>query len=388
VKNWTHLRTVIAIFAAVFAISACRSLDHGQGAQLPKTQAPYPPSRTITAINWDFSQLIPSRKAIGSDLWPCTWARDGNQYCAWGDGGGFDGNDDNIGRVSLGFARITGTPGAGDALQFAGKNVWGDPPYAESAATFGGKIISLISVDGVLYATGGLWTSQNAQNPVHTSEDGPLNTLVWSADLGSTWQIAPWSIPSTLGTFLNFGRDNAGAFDSYIYIYYVRELDRQHVYLKRVPKDRLQSNPSVRGVYQYLTGVDARGRAKAWSTVETDAGAIFFDPNNVDYPEVVFDSKLRRYLMTVGHTRSDDDRDASIGKLGVFESPHPWGPWATVGYYDDWGAFGTSAAGDFLGVHIPVSWISSDGKTLWCVFSGPKELDSFNVVKGTLKTGW
>jgi hypothetical protein len=156
--------------------------------------------------------------------------------------------------------------------------------------------------------------------------------------------------------------------------------------LKRVPKDHLQSNPSERGAYQYLTGVDARGRAKAWSTVETDAGAIFFDPNNVDYPEVVFDSKLRRYLMTVGHTPSDDDRDASIGKLGVFEAPHPWGPWATVGYYDDWGAFGRSATGDFLGLHIPLSWMSSNGKTLWCVFSGPKEFDSFNVVKGTLIT--
>jgi hypothetical protein len=386
VKNLTHLPTAIAILAAVLAISACRSNVSREAAQLPTTRMPYPPSRTIAALSWDFSRVIQSRKAIGSDLWPCTWARDGNQYCAWGDGGGFDGNDDNIGRVSLGFARITATPGADDSLQFDGKNVWGEPPYAENAATFGGKIVSLISVDGVLYATGGLWTSQNAPNPVHTSERGPLNTLVWSADLGTTWHIAPWSTPSPLGTFLNFGRDNAGAFDSYIYIYYVRELDRQHVYLKRVPKDHLQSNPSERGAYQYLTGVDARGRAKVWSTVETDAGAIFFDPNNVDYPEVVFDSKLRRYLMTVGHTPSDDDRDASIGKLGVFEAPHPWGPWATVGYYDDWGAFGRSATGDFLGLHIPLSWMSSNGKTLWCVFSGPKEFDSFNVVKGTLIT--
>jgi hypothetical protein len=379
---------MIVILAAALGMSACRSLVTPGVARLPTAPAPYPQSRAIIAVTWDFSAITASRKAIGSDLWPCTWARDANQYCAWGDGGGFDGNDDNIGRVSLGFARITGITTADGSLQFTGKNVWGAPPYAENPATFGGKIVSLISVDGVLYAIGGLWTSQSSVNPVHTSERGPLNTLVWSTDLGKTWHIAPWSIPSTLGTFLNFGRDNAGAFDSYVYLYYVREFDSQHIYLKRVPKDRLQSNPSIPGNYQYLTGVDARGRAKVWSTQETDAGAVFFDANNVNYPEVVYDSKLHRFLLTLGHNPSGHDGDSSIGKLGVFEAPHPWGPWATVGYYDDWGEFGPSAAGDFLGLHVPAQWMSADGKTLWCIFSGLHEFDAFNVVKGTFKTGW
>ena len=348
--------------------------------------APYPPSRSITTVSWDFSAITPSRLALGSDLWPCTWARDDNQYCAWGDGGGFDGNDDHIGRVSVGIARVTGTANRDGSLQLAGKNIWGEPPYAEYAATFGGKIGSLISVGGVLYATGAFWTAENSADPVHSSEQGPLHTLAWSADLGKTWQLANWSSASSLGTFINFGRDNAAAWDRYVYLFYCRPSDTQHVYLKRVPQDRLRSDPGTPGLYEYLTGVDARGRAISWSPQEVQAGAIFFDANNVDAPEAVYDSRLHRFILTVGHFTAGRDDASSIGQLGVFESLHPWGPWATVGYYDDWGAFGPSAAGDFLGLHVLAKWMGFDGKTLWCIFSGVHEFDAFTVVKGTLET--
>ena len=241
---------------------------------------------------------------MGSDLWPCTWARDDNQYCAWGDGGGFDGNDDHIGRVSLGFARLTGIPVAPRTSGFSGKNVWGAPPYAENSATFGGKVVSLVSIDGVLYAIGGFWTAQNTPDPVQRSEAGPFYSIAWSADLGKSWQTALWAMPSMLGTFLNFGRDNAGAIDSYVYLYYLRSGDTRHVFLKRVAKDQLLADPSAPGVYQYLSAITGHGRAARWSTSESDAHAIFRDPNNVDTPDVVYDGTLHRYLMTVGHHRS------------------------------------------------------------------------------------
>ena len=372
--------------AAAVALAACHAPPLREAAPLASVPAPYPPSRALTAVNWEFAAITHSRLALGSDLWPCTWARDDNQYCAWGDGGGFDGNDDHIGRVSVGIARVTATISRQGTLQLAGKNIWGEPPYAQYQATFGGKISSLISVGGVLYASGGFWTAQNTADPVHTSEQGPLYSLAWSADLGKTWQLASWSTASNLGTFINFGRDNQAAWDRYVYLYYSRPGDSQHVYLKRVPQDRLRSDPSTPGLYEYLTGVDARGRAQSWSTQETQAGAVFFDANNVDAPEAVYDAKLHRFILTVGHFASGRSDDSSIGQLGVFESVHPWGPWATVGYYDDWGSFGPSAAGDFLGLHVLAKWMGFDGKTLWCIFSGVHEFDAFTVVKGTLKT--
>jgi len=375
-----HIVAVVVLGAAI-ALSACRSLVVEKRA----AEAPYPQSRLITSVSWDFSVMSRTRKALGSDLWPCTWARDDNQYCAWGDGGGFDGNDDNIGRVSLGFARLSGVPVAPGDSGYTGKNVWGAPPYAENPATFGGKVLSMLSIDGVLYAIGGFWTTDNAADPAHKGGNGPWYSLAWSSDLGSHWQIAPWSGPSMLGTFLNFGRDYAGAIDSYAYIYYLRAGDRQHVYLKRVAKDHLLTDPSSPGVYQYLSAVDAHGRSASWSDSESQALAIFHDPQHVDLPDVVYDPKLRRYLMTIGHYRSGDDSDASIGQFGIFEAPHPWGPWSTVDYYDDWGRYGRAAAGDFLGIHMPNKWMGFGGRTRWFVFSGLHELDSFNLVEARFK---
>ena len=376
------LRLVFVIIAlgAAAGISGCSSLRGRENALPPIPNAPYPRSQSISSVRWDFAPVVASRRAHGSDLWPCTWARDGNLYCAWGDGGGFDGDDDNIGRVSLGFARVRGRPAADGSLKFTGKNVWGAMPYAETPATFGGKVDSLISVGGVLYAAGGLWTAQNSIDPVHTNDSGPLHTLAWSSDLGKNWRIAPWSLSSSLGTFLDLGRDNAGAFDDYVYLYYVPKGDRRSVLLKRVAKNHLQSDPAVPGIYQYFTGLDSRGRP-AWSGSESEASAIFFDANKVDSPEVVFDSGLHRYLMTVGHA-SAPDGDVTIGQLGIFESRHPWGPWATIAYYEDWAAFWPSAGGEYLGLHVPPNWISADGKTLWCIFSGVNDFDSFNVIKG------
>jgi hypothetical protein len=356
---------------------------HGSTAG-PSSTSPYPRSRAITAVIWDFTAVAP--RAIGSDLWPCTWARDGNEYCAWGDGGGFDGNNDHIGRVSVGVARLSGS--AGDFPSFTGKNVWGAPSYAEHPATFGGKIVSMISVDGTLYANGGFWTAGNTAHPVSRSGGGPTRTLARSSDLGATWQLAPWSSPGPIGAFLNFGPDNAAAPDGHVYVYYARPGDRQQVFLKRVVKDRLFEDASTPGLYEYLAGVDGRGRPRGWSMRESDARPVFFDANNVDGFEVVFDAGLHRFLATAGHYPSGRLEDESIGKLGIFESRHPWGPWATIGYYDDWGAFEPAAAGDYLGLRILLRWLSPDGKTLWCVFSGLGRLDAFNVVKGTLRTSW
>jgi hypothetical protein len=379
-----RLAVLCVLAAAALGLCACRGARvRSDAAPEASEPPPYPRSRAFT-VSWNFAALDKPR-AIGSDLWPCTWAADDAMYCAWGDGGGFDGNDDHVGRASLGFARIRGRPAADGSLRFIGRNVWGSLPYAENPATFGGKVDSLISVDGMLYATGSLWTSQNAVNPTLTSENGPLRTLVWSGDLGKTWQLAPWSSPTALGSFLNFGRDIAGAIDEYVYLYYARGGDPTHLYLKRVRGRELTSDPAAAGRYQYFAaGASGRG-SDAWSTRESDARPVFADTNGVDTPTVAFDMKLRRFLLTAGHSR---DGRTSMGQVGLFEAPEPWGPWATVGYYDDWGRFGASASGDFLGLVLPTMWMSADGRTLWCIYSGEHQFDAFRVVRATLKIRW
>jgi hypothetical protein len=89
-------------------------------------------------------------------------------------------------------------------------------------------------------------------------------------------------------------------------------------------------------------------------------------------------------LLTTGHYASGDDNDSSAGQVGIFEAPNLWGPWRTVAYYEDWANLKAETSGDFLSLRIPSKWISSDGKTLWAVFSGLKTFDSFNLVRGAL----
>src|SRR5471030_1243997 len=78
----TNARTAVRVagIALTLMLTACT---------MGGVRSPYPRSRLIEAVSWDFSTIESHRKALGSDLWPCAWAADGNLYCAWGDGGGF-----------------------------------------------------------------------------------------------------------------------------------------------------------------------------------------------------------------------------------------------------------------------------------------------------------
>ncbi|MGH8137998.1 MAG: LamG-like jellyroll fold domain-containing protein [Steroidobacteraceae bacterium] len=351
--------------------------------------APYPKSPLITAMSWDFNTIGSLRKAHGSDLWPTAWAADGNLYAAWGDGGGFDGDDNNVGRVSLGFARIAGTPVAGDPASYSGRNVWGAAPaYAQNRASFGGKVGDLISIDGVLYGYGGLWTAANCDcpDPTRKSGDNPTQrSLAWSADLGRTWQLAPWASRSDPGASLHYGEDYKGAWDAeHVYFYYQRDVmnDAPHIFLRRVLKSALTADPATPGHFEYVTALDAQG-APFWSATESNAVPVFFDPNVPPGvyagTSVVYDAALGRYLLTAQHGNG-------AGQIGFFEAPAPWGPWATVSYYDDWGGL-NETAGEGNGLSFPSKWLSADGKTLWGVFSAVTDgFDSFNVIKAVLST--
>jgi hypothetical protein len=322
---------------------------------------PYPRSAVIEGVIWDFDNLV--RLAPGSDLWPVTWAADGNLYTAWGDGGGFGGTNAD-GRVSLGFARIQGSP-----TTLTGVNIWGGK-NTQTPATFQGKSMGMLSVEGVLYA----WVS-NEQDP------NPTFSLAWSTDLGVHWQQADWGFAGqTFGetTFLNFGQDYAGARDEYVYIYGVARdpsLFWTKVGLARVPKDQILE----RTAYEFYTGLDESNMPQ-WTRDINQWQPVFEDPNGVGITAVSYNPGLDRYLLTTGHGPFED----GVRRLGIFDAPEPWGPWTTVAYNEAWGGF----EGFWLGYYIPTKtpdWMSPDGQTIHLIFSGQGTLDSFNLIKGSLK---
>ncbi len=339
-------------------------------------QAPYPPSPVIESITWHWDTH--TRAAPGSDLWPVTWAADDNIYAAWGDGGGFGGTNDD-GRVAMGFARIEGSPD-----DYVGVNVNGghDPENPTSFPGKRGKTGGIISVEGTLYAFLNL---QDGKWP------GISEGLTWSEDLGATWSRAPWVFPAGTGNlkfvrFLNFGRDYAGAPEhlaGFVYFYGKKEPApgeaRGDVYLGRAPVDRLKDRVS----YEFFFGLTLAGEP-IWMPEITAAQPVFTDSggNGVGLGAVGFNPALGRYILTAYH--------GGPGMIGVFDAPEPWGPWTTVGYYDDWGRM--TSGGEGLTCSFPAKWMSADGLTMWCVFAvwgdgakvGVKAHDCFNLVKTTL----
>ena len=332
------------------------------------TEAPYPPSPLIEGITWHSDTH--RTDAGGSDLWPTTWAADGHVYTSWGDGAGYGSDFPDEGgrdRVSLGFARIEGFP----PDNWFGVNINGGK-RAEKPASFPkkGKCGGMLSAGGTLYA----WLNlQDGTWP------GVNQALVWSEDKAVTWTRAPWVWPKgrdnfKAQTFLQSGRNYKGPRDDHIYVYGRNETDwgqGKHGYLARVHRRRIGD----RDAYRFFTGIDAAGRAR-WDADVSMRQPHFSDPRGVESVNVVYNRALKRYILTCHR--------GGQGTLGIFDGLEPWGPWTTVAYYDNWLKLkGKGKARDMLFVSIPAKWISPDGRTLWFIYTGG--LDSFNMIKGTLK---
>jgi hypothetical protein len=323
----------------------------------PATPPPaYPPSPIIHGMTWHTASY--KSAARGSDLWPTTWGPGGHIYTAWGDGHGFGHTD-----AGLGFARIEGPP-----ERFRGINLWTRPRHQN------GKSAGLLSVDGTLYA----WINEQDGAWPHVDV-----ALAWSADAGKTWRFATM-FPKGAGqfkptTFLNFGRDYAGARDGYVYVYGDNEGKGASLYVARVP----QTHIATRAAYEFLRGLDASG-TPLWTRNVRDRRPVFTDPfsgGSSALGHVVYNAGIKRYLLTTARGRS-------AGKLGVYDAPEPWGPWTTVASYERWLGM-TAGPGSQLGVNFPTKWISADGLTLWAVFSvygagtDPYH-DGFNLMQATL----
>ena len=313
--------------------------------------APYEHSKSITSLIWaDASTIV--HQAAGSDNWPITWADDGEQYTAYGDGWGFEPKVPN--KLSLGFCRVSGgPPGDGVNIRSATGEQIGD-------GRSGKKASGMLSVKGTLYML-----VRNANN------NGQQSQLAWSSDHGSTWTWSAWKF-AELGypCFLNFAQDYAGARDGYVYVYSpdtpsaYNETDT--VVLARVPIESITD----RNAYEFYSGVDASGDPE-WSGDIRQRKAMFTFPGGCNRIDVTYNAPLACYLLVMRSRAQSGGKD----QFSIYDAPEPWGPWTTVFYTEDWDVDPGESA------HIPAKWISADGKTCHLVFAGS---DSFAVRQFTL----
>jgi CubicO group peptidase (beta-lactamase class C family) len=323
-------------------------IDRSGGAVHP----PYPPSPVIKEVKWAPAETI-VRKAKGSDNWPLTWADDGDLYTAYGDGNGFEPSIPD--KLSLGFARVEGGP-----ADFTGVNLRSASGEQKGDGKAGKKASGMLMVDGVLY----LW-ARNAGNA----------QLAWSTDHGGTWQWSDWRFTTSFGcpTFLNFGRDYAGARDDYVYIYShdsgtaYQAADR--MVLARVPKGQIKE----RDAYEFFGGRDGRNQP-IWTRDIARRGGVFTHRGKCYRSGISYNAGLKRYLWCQVLPGGDP---RFRGGFGIYDAPEPWGPWTTAYFTESWDV-GPGETSSF-----PTKWMSADGRTLYLVFSGD---DCFSVRKAVLET--
>ncbi len=310
--------------------------------------APYPPSPVIKGIEWAPADTI-IRRASGSDNWPITWADDDNQYTAYGDGWGFEPKTKK--KLSLGIAKIVGSP-----PDFRGFNIRTDSGERTGQGAKGAKASGILCVDGVLYML--VRNTGNSQ-------------VAWSDGHGKNWKWCDWKFTTSFGapTFLNFGRNYAGARDNFVYLY---SHDSDSAYepadrmvMVRVPKEQILN----RDAYEFFKSLDDSGKP-IWTKNILGRGAVFINPRRCYRSGISYNAGLKRYLWCQTIYGKDDMR--LKGGLGIFDAPEPWGPWTTVFYTEQWdvGPGETSS--------LPTKWMSSDDKTCYLLFSGD---DCFSVRK-------
>ncbi|MGI6415589.1 MAG: DUF4185 domain-containing protein [Thermoguttaceae bacterium] len=325
------------------------------GQSKPAAESPYPPSPVIAGLEWAPKETI-VRAAPGGDNWPITWADDGHLYTAYGDGYGFEPLLPE--KLGMGLARVESGP-----IGLKGFNIRTATLENRGQGAAGRKASGILMVDGVLYIL-----VRNAGN----------SQVGWSMDHGKTWTWSTWKFTTSFGcpTFLNFGKNYAGARDEYVYIY---SQDSESAYeradrmvLARVPKDRIRD----RGAYEFFARLDGSGQP-VWTKEIAERGGVFAHPGECYRSSITYNPGLKRYLWCQTDPDSTHRQGARFeGGFRIYDAPKPWGPWTTAFATEHWDV-GPGETSSF-----PTKWMSQDGKTMHLVFSGE---DCFSVRRAKVK---
>jgi CubicO group peptidase (beta-lactamase class C family) len=354
-RNSDEHYAVLAPFLGAICTAARSDKQPGLSAEpesdLKFEGAPYPPSGVIKHFVWAPASTI-VRQAKGSDNWPITWGDDDALYTAYGDGNGFDPRTKE--KLSLGLARITGGPDG-----FRVENLRSETAEQKGDGAKGKKASGMLMVNSVLY----MWV-RNAAN----------SQLAWSPDRGQSWRWSQCRFTESFGcpTFLNFGKNYAGARDEFVYVY---SQDHDSAYepadgivLARVPQTRIIEE----NAYEFFAGLDETGRPQ-WTREIAQRKPVFEHPGRCYRVSVSYSAGLKRYLLR--HTHPEGDARFA-GGFSMYDGPEPWGPWTTVFYTNSWDV-GPGETGAF-----PTKWMSNDGRDLTMIFSGD---DSFSVRRARLE---
>lgn len=393
-QQWTvRGKAIVSTAGLCLAVAGASSAD-GTAIQLAKCDGSASQTWTArgiaattgqfpTALTWDFAHEV--ILATGSDLWPTTWAADDTVVTGWGDGGGF-GQVGTQNDASVGFAKISGMP-----PNISPVNEWGNASPGTSKAlhqaTFCGKPESMMSVGGVLYVwIGSSYNDKTTDNPrCPATPKIPTHRLARSTDGGVSWSLQALTITEGTGAFLfnnfiEYGKDNAGAPGGFVYALGVKFTNLGDDGFNTAPGNYLVRIPAgsigTLSAYQVFTGLDTTGNAQ-WTKSFDTTHAARVDGTTNGLGNVFFHAATAHYI-SAGFTPGP-------GSYVLYQAPAPWGPWTKFASGNNTTAFGGNAKAEALSITFPAKWISSDGRTIWAVYSwGEHAGDAFHLLKGTL----
>jgi hypothetical protein len=346
----------------------------------------HPLSTTITGVEFDRYRY----HSASGDMWPLTWASDGNLY-----GGAGDNRES-----PMNFWRIRGLP---DPEHGSHVNDWFvdlidnlplDPAeYCTNPLVdrlMGIKPAGLIDLDGTLHFA--VETQNYGTDPSFNRQTNIEGWIITSTDFGASWnrqatdQRNFFSGRVTSCHFLQYGQGGATP-DGWLYAYFPGASDDgnsywcngDYVLLGRVDPGKVLD----RGAWEFYTGLDADGLPR-WDRNDGLARPVFEYPRMTGENHVSYNAGIGRYIMG-NYSFVDDDmnpRPAHQGpypttakhtQLTLFESADPWGPWSLFHRDDNWGTYGDYQPS------FPVKWMFDGGRTMYLVCSGGFDDYNFTV---------
>jgi hypothetical protein len=316
-----------------------------------------PRSSFIDSFEWSGDRIPYPDLSIPGDTFPMTWAEDNNIYTSSGDPCWGESRD------GLDAERFVGGPTDYTIEKCNSMNDyqgWGGQ---------GPKPTGMICVDGILFlAFHNLLGSRQGPHSLR-SQHGSDAHIIYSADKGKAWTPTLKTIDKPMfpgykfggPAFVNFGKNNADARDSFVYAISSDQWDNgSNLRLGRVPVDEITDG----GKWQWVEAFEPSGEP-AWTTQLDNAIPVLSVHRWLGAPEMVYVKAIDRYLLLTWHLRSDfspvDGTD-----LIILEAPNPWGPFSLVHFEEEW-------EGKLFNPYcprVPLKWMAADGLSGWIQFSG------------------
>ncbi len=297
---------------------------------------------------------------VTGDTFPMTWAADDEIYASAGDPG-------------------WGNPPKNEGLDV--EKFSGIPPhykitrinFMDGYAGLGGggaKPAGMISVNGVLYLA--FQNLLGKKPPEHgESQNGTDATIVASRDHGRTWTPAikeirePMFPGAVFGgpAFINAGKDNAGAPDSYVYAVSTDQWDNGNTLrVGRVPSDRIQD----KSAWDWVSGMMDPEHPQ-WTRDMQRAIPVLSDDRSISLPDMVYVAAIKRYILLTWRLEKDFSSDDG-SELMIYDAPHAWGPFTLVHREAIWESVEMNA----YCPRLPLKWLQVKDNEMvgWIQFSG------------------